>query len=207
MHGYIYFLINKSMPGLVKIGHTTQDIEARIRQLNSTGVPSPFLLAACVSVANPMQVEAKLHTLLTVHRYAENREFFEGSVAELLRQSMPLLLEATDTYAFLQHGHKLQHSHELEPLTIELLLCLSGEQRAYGYNEHTLVGWFKEEPPLKIEARLAHLKELRFAVEKRPRDDWQGAVWKITSEGKKFLFDYGHITDEKLHHAQVVRYR
>lgn len=198
--GYIYFLSNTSMPGLIKIGQTTQDIEARIRQLNSTGVPSPFVLAACVSVANPSRVEAELHTLLKNYRHTDNREFFEGSVADLLQKSMPLLIKATDISAVPSHDLKKNRAHDLEPKTIELLVCLTGDQRNYGYAEYELTGWFKEEPALKIEARLAHLKQLGLTAEKRSREDWKGSVWRITSEGKKFLFDYGYITDEMLNH-------
>lgn len=198
VRGYIYFLTNRSMPGLVKIGQTTQDIESRIRQLNSTGVPSPFMLAACISVADPVRVEAELHALLTNCRYSENREFFEGSIADLLRKAMPVLLEAMETSVPLPQEPNRKRTHDLELVTISLLVSLTGEQRMYGYSEHEIVRWFKEEPALKIEARLAHLKELRFASEKRPRDEWSGSTWRITSEGKKFLFDHGHLTDEML---------
>ncbi len=41
--GVVYVLTNPAMPGLTKIGQTTQeDIAARMSQLYSTGVPVPF---------------------------------------------------------------------------------------------------------------------------------------------------------------------
>ena len=41
----VYVLTNSAMPGLVKIGHTTQeDANVRIGQLYTTGVPVPFEL-------------------------------------------------------------------------------------------------------------------------------------------------------------------
>ncbi len=42
-YGIVYLLTNPVMPGLVKIGMTTQeDIERRMRELYTTGVPVPF---------------------------------------------------------------------------------------------------------------------------------------------------------------------
>ena len=42
-YGIVYLLTNPVMPGLVKIGMTAQkDIEKRMRELYTTGVPVPF---------------------------------------------------------------------------------------------------------------------------------------------------------------------
>ena len=41
--GIVYILTNAAMPGLVKIGMTARaEIEARMNELYSTGVPLPF---------------------------------------------------------------------------------------------------------------------------------------------------------------------
>lgn len=42
MPDIVYILQNDSMPGLVKIGRTSSNLEDRIRQLDTTGVPLPF---------------------------------------------------------------------------------------------------------------------------------------------------------------------
>lgn len=42
-YGIVYLLTNPMMPGLVKIGMTTQeDIDKRMKELYTTGVPVPF---------------------------------------------------------------------------------------------------------------------------------------------------------------------
>lgn len=42
-YGIVYLLTNPVMPGLVKIGMTTQeDIDKRMKELYTTGVPVPF---------------------------------------------------------------------------------------------------------------------------------------------------------------------
>ena len=40
--GLVYILANPAMPGLVKIGQTTNEITSRMNELNTTGVPLPF---------------------------------------------------------------------------------------------------------------------------------------------------------------------
>lgn len=41
----VYVLTNSAMPGLVKIGYTSQDdANSRIAQLYTTGVPVPFTI-------------------------------------------------------------------------------------------------------------------------------------------------------------------
>ena len=42
-YGIVYLLTNPVMPGLVKIGMTTQEgIDKRMKELYTTGVPIPF---------------------------------------------------------------------------------------------------------------------------------------------------------------------
>ena len=44
--GWVYILTNKAMPGLVKIGLTTRDLEEWAAELlGATGVPLPFVVA------------------------------------------------------------------------------------------------------------------------------------------------------------------
>ena len=44
--GYVYILVNDSMPGLIKIGKTARNSLARAKDLSSsTGVPTPFKVA------------------------------------------------------------------------------------------------------------------------------------------------------------------
>ena len=42
MEGSVYVLTNPAMPNMVKIGKTTRDVELRLADLYSTGVPLPL---------------------------------------------------------------------------------------------------------------------------------------------------------------------
>lgn len=74
----VYVLTNPAMPGLVKIGYTTQlDANTRISQLYTTGVPFPFDLRFACKVPNAEEVEKALHIAYAPHRVNPKREFFK----------------------------------------------------------------------------------------------------------------------------------
>lgn len=67
------------MPGLVKIGMTTrEDMDARMKELYSTGVPVPFecQYACRVKKSDCAKIEKALHTAFSPQRINANREFF-----------------------------------------------------------------------------------------------------------------------------------
>ncbi len=74
----IYVLTNAAMPGLIKVGKTTQlEVKDRMKQLYSTGVPVPFECAFACQVKDATEVEKALHDAFSPHRINPNREFFE----------------------------------------------------------------------------------------------------------------------------------
>jgi len=74
----IYVLTNSSMPGLVKIGKTSRsDVECRMKELYSTGVPVPFACFYACKVENASEVEKDLHIAFGDLRVNANREFFK----------------------------------------------------------------------------------------------------------------------------------
>ena len=72
----MYVLVNRAMPDLVKIGRTEQEIEARIKGLDTTGVPLPFECYYAAEVVDHQEVEKKLHKAFVDKRVRDSREFF-----------------------------------------------------------------------------------------------------------------------------------
>lgn len=71
------------MPGLVKIGMTTQeDIDRRMKELYTTGVPVPFecQFACRVKKSDCAKIEKALHKAFEPQRINANREFFRIQV-------------------------------------------------------------------------------------------------------------------------------
>ena len=84
-YGIVYLLTNPVMPGLVKIGMTTrEDMDARMRELYSTGVPVPFecQYACRVKKTDCAKIEKALHTAFEPQRVNANREFFRINVGQ-----------------------------------------------------------------------------------------------------------------------------
>jgi hypothetical protein len=73
----IYVLVNEAMPGLLKIGRTTDELESRIDSLSRhSGVPLPFECYFAAEVPNAESLERKLHQLFAENRINAKREFF-----------------------------------------------------------------------------------------------------------------------------------
>jgi hypothetical protein len=89
MQGIIYILINEAMPGYVKVGKTTTNVEQRMRELDSTGVPLPFECFFAARVANCHEAEKLLHDAFGDHRIRPRREFFRIS-AERVASALKL---------------------------------------------------------------------------------------------------------------------
>lgn len=84
-YGIVYLLTNPVMPGLVKIGMTTRDdLEARMRELYTTGVPVPFECPYACKVNNRdcAKIEKALHRAFAPDRINANREFFRINVEQ-----------------------------------------------------------------------------------------------------------------------------
>jgi hypothetical protein len=104
----VYVLTNPAMPGMVKIGRTSQDdAKTRIDQLYTTGVPVPFTLEYVCKVPNSEEVEKALHIAFAPHRINPKREFFA--------------IEATQAIAILKLLHVQDATAEIEsqPTTLE----------------------------------------------------------------------------------------
>lgn len=74
----IYCLTNPLMPNVVKIG-STSNIEQRLKDLDTTGIPVPFECELALEVEDALATERLLHAAFGDHRVRKSREFFEIS--------------------------------------------------------------------------------------------------------------------------------
>ncbi|MDK2618103.1 GIY-YIG nuclease family protein [Vibrio vulnificus] len=75
-NGYVYILINASMPDLLKIGMTARDSRQRARELSNTSVPTPYKVAFEIFSCECGRLESQIHKELSEFRVNPNREFF-----------------------------------------------------------------------------------------------------------------------------------
>lgn len=78
IRGWVYVIVNESMPGIIKVGHTTKDPWLRATGLAGTGSPTPFGVAYDALVFEPREVEALAHKQLSGVRHG--KEWFKCSI-------------------------------------------------------------------------------------------------------------------------------
>lgn len=104
--GYVYILINISMPGLVKVGKSTRSPEIRAAELSqASGVPHSFQIVYQTLVDNCDLAEREVHRFLNPFRENSNREFFRIPVNRAIDVLRKVISE-----------NNLQESdHEIDP--------------------------------------------------------------------------------------------
>lgn len=92
--GWVYILSNPSIPHRVKVGWTKGRPETRARELQTTGVPTPFKVETALLFSNAAgAIEARAHQLLSDKRVSSAREFFECEVKYALEK----IIEAAES--------------------------------------------------------------------------------------------------------------
>ncbi len=82
--GIVYAATNPMMPGLVKIGGTGRaNVQARMDELFSTGVPAPFTCDIARRLDRYAEVESALHTIFEPSRVPSGREFFSVTLDQV----------------------------------------------------------------------------------------------------------------------------
>jgi len=86
----VYVLRNEAMPNLIKIGKTQRkDLQARMSELYSTGVPFPFECLWAGEVRDCSRIETIIHNAFRDKRVNPKREFFNIEPDQVI----PLLQE------------------------------------------------------------------------------------------------------------------
>ena len=76
--GIVYVLKNPAFPHLIKIGVTLRDeVQVRMAELFSTGVPLPFECVYAGKVMDAKKVERSLHQAFIPNRINHSRDFFD----------------------------------------------------------------------------------------------------------------------------------
>lgn len=111
----VYVLSNPSMPGLLKIGETSRDVETRVAELNrSTSIPTDFVIERAYEVNNSRSVEKQLHQLFS--EYKVGKEFFELDVHAI---------DDTMGYETNKDYDLIESYFDIQSLTIEAIEKLS----------------------------------------------------------------------------------
>lgn len=130
--GYVYILSNPSMPGLIKIGKTTGDPDARAAQLYVTGVPTPFVVECAVLTPDCGDLESRLHSNFSEERISPAREFFRCDISHAVSAlEADLKIQIDDFVETYLPGRCVAHSattmcdEDLELLALRSTACIA----------------------------------------------------------------------------------
>lgn len=186
------------MPGVIKVGFTTSPIQDRLRQLNTTGVPSPFEVAAMFRVDNPQACEKAIHRRLARYRVTSEREFFKIDLKVLLEKSCQIIFShLSSNSASNSTERNKQPDHGLDDAQVFALQLLAHDARLSGMTVCALVTNGHWADNLTLEYKLASLRE-RGLVEELKRGKENLSCWRVTSNGIKFMFENGLILEDLL---------
>ena len=97
---YVYIFSNELYPDdLLKIGWTKRHPSLRARDLQTSGVPTPFTVEYVIITSNGRNLEKEIHSHLDQYRVSKNREFFKinkSYLHEILTNNMNLNLMTID---------------------------------------------------------------------------------------------------------------
>ncbi len=137
LRGFVYVLSNPSMPGLVKIGMTTDTVLERAAQLSAaTGVPESYVVEGYVACVDPRRVEAALHERFETRRKA-GREFFQVELAEALSALRDLSGRDFDFLSDQAAAHVASHERQNRVSWQGSFAQVKAECRQCGHS-----GWF-----------------------------------------------------------------
>jgi hypothetical protein len=95
--GILYILKTRTFTDtgkeIIKIGITSGDIEKRISQLYTTGVPYRFEVYATYTLSGFIEIEKALHCLLSRYRINTSREFFSEDALPFINRIISLFDE------------------------------------------------------------------------------------------------------------------
>lgn len=132
------------MPGLVKIGKTTRDPDGRAREMQTTGVPTPFEVVEYVFSPDCGALEREMHEAFKEQRVSEGREFFAVDPHEvttiLYIKNMALVSEWVDLFS--PDSRLVYEPYFVEPAKLK---ALASELDCHPFQVATIIGFLEPE--------------------------------------------------------------
>ena len=202
--GILYFLTNESMPGLVKIGYTERELRDRLQQLNTTGIPSPFVVSALFYVAKAKECEKEVHYILDEYRENPNREFFKQKVSILIQGSIEVIVKYINSPELTKSFKKekdVEFAPDKDDIHFMFYLLHDSYEQNKPYTATELSEHHSNYAPLEIEVKLINLEQKGFVKRVNHQHEGMG-LWQILPKGVKFMFDGNHHAQDLIEEAR-----
>jgi hypothetical protein len=93
---YVYVMSNPSFSNdMLKIGWTREHPNIRANNLQTSGIPTPFIVEFVIITQTGFELEKQIHNYIKTYRVKSNREFFKISqciLVEILTKNLNLEL-------------------------------------------------------------------------------------------------------------------
>ncbi len=133
--GWIYVLSNETFTGLLKVGYSDRDPTARIEELFTTGVPTPFIIEYYGLVEEAREVEAAFHKKAEKFRKNKSREFFALTVYDAVRFIHHVLEEQSKKILWEEYSNSLNSSSPRYRASPEDLKKMADDFKKIGLGE------------------------------------------------------------------------
>ena len=170
--GIIYVLTNPAMHGIVKIGKTAREIETRLSELYSTGVPVPFECVFAGKVSDIDKVEKAFHLAFAPYRINPKREFFHIEAEQAI--AMLELMTTEDVTPALQ-----KEADEVDIESKEASRKLKARRPSYNFLEMGI--------PIGSILNFTQLPQESVEVANERRVSFKGEIISLTAVTKELL--------------------
>lgn len=189
------------MPGLVKIGHTTGAIDDRLKQLNTTGTPSPFKVVAAFFVKDSAVCEKAVHEKLFAYRTNPKREFFAHSVTTLISESIETIGAYISSSPSMNIPDKSMFVPDKDSIYFMTYLLHDAYEQGTPMSTVELAQHHMGYAPLELEIKLMDLQQHDYIARINRRDEGMG-LWQILPKGVKFMFNGEHQLHDLIEEAR-----
>lgn len=170
----MYILSNEAMPGIYKIGMTHRNPEYRAEELNTTGVPVPFIVEYCIYIDDYMKIESIVHRKLKEYRFG--KEFFNYNLEKCI-----LCLKET----------AIEHSSYKEKYRDSYLAArVEGRAEEYLREQMALENRLKTE---KLEREKLEKERILRDIEAKRREELKYQEFKYKEEEKVSKFSKWYV--------------
>ena len=113
MAGFVFVISNPAFPNLLKIGKSDRDPCVYIkRELETDGVPEPFLVEYYAFVVDHHEIEKQVHDYLKNIKKNSNKGFFNCTVLEAINTIKKFASQTTKYEEYLSTN--FENKHELK---------------------------------------------------------------------------------------------
>jgi len=195
--GIVYILVNEAMPGYAKVGMTGDNVEKRMKELDTTGTPVPFECFFAMKVDDVAQIEKFLHDAFADHRVRKNREFFYVS-PERIRSALMIsggedvtpkadLIESEDDQQALDKAKKIRANFNFKMVDIPIgaVLDFSRDPEA----KCTVI----DNRSIEFEGEITSLSKSALTIMHR-----QGYTWKALAGTEFWEFEGETLAERRL---------